>query len=163
MPLNNNAIFAGTLVFSIALVLSGSILFSSFEPEPTSSSPSDTVQTKPLRLLMVGLAQDMARINTGLWHEDYDLMEQGGAAIANHPKIPPEQIARIKKALGNEFKAFVQFDQTVHKTAAELAEAAADHDLPSVLDAYTRIRNGCVGCHPAYRDRLRSVLAPSSP
>jgi len=107
---------------------------------------------------MAGLAQDMARINTGIWYEDYDLMEQGGRAIADHPKIPPEQVAQIKRALGGEFTTFVQYDQTVHKTAVELAEAAADHDLADVLDAYTRIRNGCTGCHAAYRDRVRPVL-----
>lgn len=107
---------------------------------------------------MAGLAQDMARINTGIWYEDYDLMEQGGRAIADHPKIPSEQVAKIKRALDGEFPTFVQYDQTVHKTAVELTEAAADHDLADVLDAYTRIRNGCIGCHTAYRDRLRPVL-----
>jgi len=109
---------------------------------------------------MVGLAQDMSRITTGLWHEDFDLMRQGGAAIANHPKISPAQIAEIKEALGNEFKTFVQYDQTVHKTAAELAEAAAAHDLSGVLDAYRRVQNGCIGCHTAYRDLLRPAFSP---
>lgn len=143
-----------------AIVLGGA--FSLSLPAPATPSPpqQDTTQTKPLRLLMAGLAQDMERINTGIWYEDYDLMEQGGTAIANHPKIPPEQIGKIKSALGEEFTTFVQYDQTVHKTASELAEAAADEDLAAVLDAYTRIRNGCVGCHTAYRDRLRPVLTP---
>lgn len=109
---------------------------------------------------MVGLSQDMSRIATGLWHEDYDLMEQGGTAIANHPKIPPAQIADIKEALGNEFETFVQYDQTVHTSAVELAEAAAANDLSGVLDAYRRVQNGCIGCHTAYRDRLRPVLHP---
>lgn len=159
--MNTDQISLGVIIFGVVIALTGTTLFSSPAPasEPHPTLP-DTTQTKPLRLLMVGLAQDMARINTGLWHEDYDLMRQGGAAIANHPKIPPEQMAQIKKALGNEFNAFVQFDQTVHKTAAELAEAAADHDLSRVLDAYTRIRNGCMGCHTTYRDRLRPVLTP---
>jgi cytochrome c556 len=134
----------------------------SVSPSPAFSvSPTpDTVETKPLRLLMVGLAQDMDRINTGLWHEDFDLMRQGAAAIADHPKIPPEQMATIKMALENEAETFVQYDKTVHKTASELAEAAADDNLSRVLDAYTRLRDGCVGCHTAYRDRLRPVLAP---
>ncbi|MFB6231533.1 MAG: hypothetical protein ABEL04_10290 [Salinibacter sp.] len=51
-------------------------------PSPFTSldPPPDT--TKPLRPLMVGLAQDMDRIATGLWHEDYDLIEQGARNIA---------------------------------------------------------------------------------
>lgn len=145
---------------TLALVLAGSAQVPDWPSgaEPSATAP-DTMQTKQLRLLMAGLAQDMDRINTGIWHEDYDLIQQGGAAIANHPKIPPEQIAKIKEALGNEFKAFVQYDKTVHRTAAELAEAAANRNLSKVLGAYTRIRDGCVGCHTAYRERLRPVLS----
>lgn len=159
MRLTTHLPYLGAFVLG-AIVLGGA--FSLSMPAPATPSPpqQDTTQTKPLRLLMAGLAQDMARINTGIWYEDYDLMEQGGTAIANHPKIPPAQIAKIKKALGTEFKAFVQYDQTVHNTAVELAEAASDRNLTAVLDAYTRIRNGCTGCHTAYRDRLRPVLAP---
>ena len=160
--MNFDALSVGAITLGIALALMGTTLFSSPKPAPSPQPPPpDTTETKRLRLLMVGLAQDMARINTGLWHEDYDLMQQGGEAIANHPKIPPEQIAQIKKALGNEFKAFVQFDKDVHQTADELATAAAERNLSAVLEKYTRIRNGCVGCHTAYRDRLRPVLAPS--
>lgn len=148
------AIAAGTLI-----ALAMTLMASAPNPTPASGVAPDTTETKPLRLLMAGLAQDMDRINTGIWYEDYDLMQQGGEAIANHPRIPPEQIAKIKQALENEFEAFVQYDQTVHRTAVELAEAAADSNLSGVLDRYTRIRNGCVGCHTAYRDRLRPVLS----
>jgi len=134
-------------------------------PASSSSPPSipsaeDTIETKQLRLLMVGLAQDMDRINTGLWHEDYDMIYQGASAIAAHPKIPPEQVQKIKTALENEFQAFVRYDKTVHRTAVELAEAAKNSNLSRALDAHTRLRNGCIGCHTAYRDRLRPVLAP---
>jgi cytochrome c556 len=109
---------------------------------------------------MVGLAQDMDRINTGLWHEDYDLIYQGASAIAAHPKIPPEQLTKIKNALESEFQTFVRYDKTVHKTAAELADAASNGNLSRVLDAHTRLRDGCMGCHTAYRDRLRPVMSP---
>jgi cytochrome c556 len=116
------------------------------------------VDTKPLRLLMVGLAQDMSRINTGLWHEDYDLIRQGAANIANHPKIPPKQIAKIKKTLGTEFQNFVGFDKAVHSTSSELVSAAEARNWSGVLKKYDQIRDGCVGCHTAYRDRLQPVL-----
>jgi hypothetical protein len=45
---------------------------------------------------MVDLAQDMDRIATGLWHEDYDLIRQGAYNIAQPPKIPPSQLATLK-------------------------------------------------------------------
>ncbi|PEN12338.1 hypothetical protein CRI94_15065 [Longibacter salinarum] len=150
---------AGALCFGLLWSSAPAAPASSSSPFRSSTSV-DTVETKRLRLLMVGLAQDMDRISTGLWHEDYDLMQQGAAAIARHPKIPPEQMKKIKAALENEFQAFVQYDKTVHKTAAELAEAASNENLSRVLDAHTRLRNGCMGCHTAYRDRLRPVLTP---
>lgn len=149
------------LLFPLALLLvGGTLLYRSPSPAPAPTTPADTVDTKQLRLLMVGLAQDMARINTGLWHEDYDLIRQGAASIANHPKIPPAQITKIKGALGNEFQNFVRFDKIVHGKAKELVSAAEARDWSGVLTTYTQIRDGCLGCHTAYRERLRPVLAP---
>lgn len=109
---------------------------------------------------MAGLAQDMARVNTGIWHEDFDLVRQGASSIANHPRIAPDQLAKIKKALGQEFQNFVRFDKDVHGTATELVSAAEARDWSSVLSKYTELRDGCFGCHAAYRERLRPVLAP---
>lgn len=123
-----------------------------------SSTAADT--TKPLRPLMMGLAQDMDRISTGLWTEDYELIEEGGQSIADHPRIPPEQIAKIKEALGSEFQNFVGYDQSVHDTALDLVQAAQARDWSEVLDTHERLKRGCTGCHTAYRDRLRPVLRP---
>lgn len=154
-------------ILGILVLGGGVVLLSLSSPEAqgdvakrgTATAPPDTTETKNLRPLMVEIAQDMARINTGIWHEDYELIEEGGSSIANHPKIPRAQMARIKKALGTEFSAFVQFDKTVHQGAAELAEAASNENMSAVLDTYTEVRNGCIGCHTAYRDRVRQVLS----
>ena len=160
-PMTTTYRVAGSLVLS--LLLTGATLVSVGPPvaSTTPTAPADTVDTKPLRLLMVGLAQDMARIQTGLWHEEYDLIREGASSIANHPKIPPDQIAKIKNALGADFQNFVRYDKTVHKTATELVRAAEARDWSGVLSAHTQIRDGCVGCHTAYRDRLRPVLSSS--
>jgi len=124
---------------------------------PPSAAP-DT--TKPLRPLMVGLAQDMDRIATGLWHEEYDLIRQGARGIAQHPKIPPSQLAQIKQALGEQFQTFVQYDKRVHHTATELVSAAEARDWSGILDLHERLKRGCVSCHTAYRDTVRAVLQP---
>lgn len=93
-------------------------------PRPVAlRSAADTVDTKRLRLLMAGLAQDMAPINTGIWHEHFGLVEQGAASIANHPRISPDPIAKIKQTLDEEFQNFVRFDKAVHGTATELVSA----------------------------------------
>lgn len=150
----------GALAISLSLLLIGAPLLSSPRPAAPPAA-ADTIDTKRLRLLMVGLAQDMARINTGIWHEDFDLVQQGASSIANHPRIPPDQIAKIKKALGREFQNFVRFDKAVHGTATELVNAAEARDWSGVLTKQTELRDGCFGCHTAYRERLRPVLAPS--
>jgi len=152
--------FFSVLVLSCSLLLMGGALLSA--PRPTvSPTTADTVDTKRLRLLMVGLAQDMSRISTGLWHEDADLVQEGASSIANHPRIPPDQIAKIKKALGEEFENFVRYDKDGHDTATELVRAAEARDWSGMLTKQTELRDGCVGCHTAYRERLRPVLAPT--
>jgi hypothetical protein len=122
------------------------------------SAPPDS--TKPLRPLMVELAQDMDRIATGLWHKDYDLIEEGARSIAHHPKIDPAQLAKIKKALGKEIQGFVSMDKSVHSTSTELVQAAQAQDWSAVLDAHERLTRGCTSCHATYRERLRPVLRP---
>ncbi len=161
--MSTNHRFAGLLLLLGSLLVIGTTLMSAGPTGASTSSAAsaDTVETKRFRLLMVGLAQDMARINTGIWHEDYDLIREGASSIANHPKIPPDQIANIKKALGEDFQNFVRYDKAVHSTAVELVSAAEAREWSGVLSKYTEIRDGCVGCHTAYRDRLRSVLASS--
>lgn len=119
-------------------------------------APPDT--TKPLRPLMVGLAQDMDRISTGLWYEDYDLIEQGARGIAQHPKIPQRQIAQIEKILGEQFETFVKYDKAVHGTASELVSAAEAKDWSAVLHTHTMsysvvvwrvIRHSGINCDPS--------------
>ena len=129
-------------------------------PSPSSPLGPTPDTTKPLRPLMVGLAQDMDRIATGLWHEDYDLIEQGAHNIAQHPKIPPGQLATIKQALGRQFKTFVQYDKRVHHMATKLVDAAEARDWSAVLNHHEQLTRGCVTCHTAYRDTVRAVLHP---
>jgi len=146
---------AGSCVALVAVVLFASSPSSS---HPTPSVPADT--TKPLKPLMVGLAQDMDRIATGLWYEDYDLIRQGARSIAQHPKIPSTQITTIKDALGDQFPTFVQYDQTVHRAASRLVNAAEAKNWPAVLKTHDRLQKGCLTCHTAFRSQLRPVLTP---
>lgn len=118
----------------------------------------DSPQVRPLKYLMVALGQDMNRINDGLWHEDYEMIRNGAQAIAGHPRVPPEQMAAIREALDERFQQFVGFDQHVHGVAVELVDAAERRDLVDILNAYTRIQNGCTSCHTAFRDEVRAKL-----
>lgn len=110
---------------------------------------------------MVELAQDMDRIATGLWHEDYDLIEEGARSIANHPRIAPDQLAKIKKALGQQFQGFVSMDKSVHQSATELVTAAEARNWSEVLRLHEQLKRGCTSCHSAYRESLRPVISPT--
>lgn len=118
---------------------------------PVALGPAaDTVDTKRLRFLLAGLDQGMARISTGVWHEDFGLVEQGAASIANHPQISPDQIAKIKQVLSEEFQNFVRFGKTVHGTAPELVIAAEAREWFAMLNTYTGLPDGYFGCRRVY-------------
>lgn len=149
---------ARSLTLGLVLVLCGASMALS---DSSRGSVHDRVQadtTKPLRPLMVGLGQDTDRIATGIWYEEYDWIEEGARSIAQHPKISPVQIKKIKSVLGAEFEGFVACDKSVHNTARTLVKAARARDWSAVLDARRELQQGCMGCHTAYRDRLRPVL-----
>lgn len=155
MPIRSLLLTGGGL-FLLAVILLATAPSQAVEDDGV-HVPPDT--TKPLRPLMVGLAQDMDRISTGLWYRDYDWIEEGARGIAQHPKIPPNQIAKIKKTLGEQFETFVQYDKSVHQTATELVTAAEARDWSAVLDTHQELQRGCTGCHTAFREQLRPVLS----
>jgi hypothetical protein len=127
-------------------------------PQHADAHHAPSGEPRPLELLMVELGQDMQRLNEGIWRDDYVMIERGARAVADHPPIPPEQVALIRAALGPQFESFRQFDVLVHERAAEIAEAASSARMDRVLALYGQVQEGCVGCHAAYRDRTRAAL-----
>lgn len=151
-------------ILSIGAILIGTLIAVASGPmttggaDPAATAAPDTLQTRPLRFLMVGLGQDMSRISDGLWHEDYEMIREGARGVADHPRVTPEEMAAIKAALEGRFEAFVGFDRLVHDTAEELAGAAAARDMGRVLELHSRLQQGCVSCHAAFRDEVREAL-----
>ena len=149
---------------SIAIILMGMFIGVAARPwervphDGESSIPSDTLGTRPLRFIMVGLGQEMSRIGDGLWHEDYEMIGQAARLVADHPRVTAAEMAAIKTALGDRFQSFVAFDQFVHHTAVELDSAATALDTNRILDAYGRLQNGCVSCHATFRAEVRAAL-----
>lgn len=125
---------------------------------PRITSPTDTLHTRPLRYLMVGLGQEMSRINDGFWHEDYEMIADGAQGIADHARVTAEEMAAIKQALGDRFGSFVGFDQSVHLNATELVGAAENQDMRHVLEVHGRLQQGCISCHATFRDEVRAAL-----
>ena len=155
-----------TSSFIIAAVITAGLLggygLLSALSSPSPQEAPAAQESRELQTLMVELALDMERIDQGLWHEDYRMIEQGARAIAGHPKIPKEQMQLIKKALGSRFKQFVQFDKTVHQTATQVANAAANEQMSEVLENYRQLQQGCMACHAGFRAEVRSALYSST-
>lgn len=114
----------------------------------------------PLKEIMRGLDADLAGALGALWVEDAAGVAAAARRVADHPRVPPEEMARIQAALGEEFASFVGFDQAVHGAAVALAERAEGVAPPAeLLAGVARIQEGCVGCHTAFRPRVSAALA----
>lgn len=111
-------------------------------------------ETMELIPMMRLLLSDMYTINEGIYTEDYDLIEEGGSSIADHPAMTEEDKALIKKTLGEEFKQFVKYDMTVHHNADSIAIAATSKDMQEILKRYRIVQQGCVDCHTNYRAQI---------
>ena len=109
--------------------------------------------------IMLGLQEDMRRLDRGLWIESYDTVAAAARAVADHPTVPPEEFQRISSVLGDEMASFREMDRNVHDLAVEIEGHAQGGRLDGVLATGAELRRGCVDCHTAYRARLREGLA----
>ena len=156
--MRHNYLAIGIILIGTLIAVAAGPVTTTLEADLAAPVASDTLGTRPLRFLMVGLGQDMSRISDGLWHEDYEMIRQGARGVADHPRVMPKEMAAIKAALEGRFESFVGFDQLVHHTADELAEAAEMRDMQRVLDLQSRLQQGCISCHAAFRSEVRQAL-----
>ena len=110
-----------------------------------------------LRNIMLGLGDDMNEISRGLWLGDLAVVEAAASAIAGHPHVSETERVRIQGVLGAGFSDFVRADRVVHDAALRLAAAAAARSPASALGELADLQAGCVGCHQAFRERLRQA------
>ena len=115
-----------------------------------------TRDTLPLLLIMQNLEQNMAAVQAGIWRGNYDVIREAARAMADHAKIPPREIQRIRTALGEDgLKGFVAADQYWHQKATELARVAGKGDMNRIVDFTTELLQRCSSCHTDYRQPLR--------
>ena len=120
--------------------------------EPVHSSRD----TLPLLLIMQNLEQNMAAVQAGIWRGKYDVIREAARAMADHAKIPPREIQRIRTALGEDgLKGFVAADRYWHEKATELASVAGNEDMNRIVDLTTELLQRCSSCHTDYRQPLR--------
>ena len=117
-----------------------------------------TDESTTLQTIMQGLRDNLVEVADGLRTDDLELVERAATGIANHPRIPPEQIQLVARELGEEMPAFKQFDMLVHDLAVEIGAAARAGDKTATISKFQRMIDGCFGCHAAYKDRVAGVL-----
>lgn len=121
---------------------------------------ADTDSDTDLKKIMQDLQSDSALVVQGLLIDDFDTVADAAARIANHPRIPPEQVALVAAELGTEMPAFKQLDTLVHNLALSIGAAAQEGDSNSIAANYTRMLDGCLACHASYKQRVSEVLNP---
>ena len=112
-----------------------------------------------LKEIMQELRRNFLEVSDGFLLEDFDRVAEGARAIAEHPRIPPEQIERVANELGPEMPVFKNFDVQVHELSLEIYKAAQDSDRAAAIGAYHSMVAACFDCHAAYRERVAAALA----
>jgi hypothetical protein len=111
-----------------------------------------------LKAIMQELRQDFLDISDGFLLEDFDKVAEGALAIAEHPRIPPEQVQLVAEELGAEMPVFKNFDVQVHELSLELYKAAKERDRSAAVAAYQGMVQACFDCHSAFRERVAAAL-----
>lgn len=124
------------------------------------TTPGDATTLKEI---MQGLRNDLVTISDGLLVDDFGLIADGARGIAEHPRIPPDQVKLVVAELGAEMPAFKQMDTRVHELSLEIMSAAENEDRYAVYRSYQAMTEGCLACHAAYRERIGRILAADQP
>ena len=112
-----------------------------------------------LKTIMQDMRLNFLDISDGFLLDDFEKIADGALAIAEHPRIPPEQVQRVADELGAEMPVFKNFDVQVHELSLEIYKAAKERDRAAAVTAYQGMVAACFACHAAYRERVAAVLA----
>ncbi len=111
---------------------------------------------RPLLAIMMNLEQNMAALQAGIWRGDYQTINKAANALANHAKIPKQEIQKIETILGKDgLKNFVAADKYWHEKTKELAKKASNKDMEEIVNLTAEVFQRCAGCHMKYREPLR--------
>lgn len=123
---------------------------------PTVATTDDAMTLKEI---MQELRNNIVNISDGLLTDDFELVANGAAAIADHPQIPPAQVQLVAAELGPEMPVFKQLDTLVHDMSIEIKAAATAGGRDAAISSYQRMIEGCFACHRTYKERVAAVLS----
>ena len=135
-------------------LVASAMLCLSFLPAVSASGDAAT-----LKEIMQGLRNDFVRIGDGLLHDDFAEVAAGARGIAEHPRIPPDQVKRVATELGADMPEFKQMDKHVHDLSLRILSAAQSSDAEMALQSYLEMTEGCLACHSNYKERVAAILS----
>ncbi len=143
-------------IISSKIVLAASIGFLVISSAAYSDNTQTTKNIEPdnplqLRKIMQEMGRNMQVIVDGISREDWKLVAITAPLIANHPKPPLAERAKIIAFIGTDAPNFKNYDKKTHDTASVLAESAARGDSSAVLAEFSALQQSCLACHQAFR------------
>lgn len=112
-----------------------------------------------LKQIMQALRDDSVLLLNGLLVDDFDVVAEAAARVADHPEIPAKQIALVAAELGEEMGAFKQYDTLVHDFSLAIRSAALENNRNRAIANYQQMINSCLACHFSYRQRVADALS----
>lgn len=142
-------------------VLAGFIIMSS-SSEVFAESSTDISEPLVLRKIMQDMGKNMQAISEGISREDWKLVEINASLVADHPRPPMMEKARILSFVGANMSKFKGHDGKTHEAARELGEIASEEDGYGVIQAFMRLQNTCLACHQRFRKSFQAHFYKSS-
>lgn len=105
-----------------------------------------------LRQIMTDLGRDAQAITDGLSRGEYGLVEKAALRIADHPRPPLSERARLVAFVGADAPRFKKFDGETHDAATDVARAARKGDGQGAIGAFQRLQSTCLACHQVFRE-----------
>ncbi len=123
---------------------------------PVVSETSDT-ESEPLvlRKIMQEMGKEMGIIAEAVSREQWSQVADSAMKIADHPRPPMSERAKIMALLGKDMVRFKGYDTATHETARELAEAAAKSDADAIISTFATLQSSCLECHRNFRKPLQ--------
>lgn len=119
----------------------------------TAPSAEETLKT-----IMQELRSNFVEVSDGFLLGDFQKVADAALAIAEHPRIPPEQVDIVANELGADMAVFRNFDVQVHEWSLEMYKAANKPDRNAAVQAYHGMVAACFACHAAFRQRVADAL-----
>ncbi len=108
-----------------------------------------------LKAIMVELGESMSRIVEAISTDDFEAVEANALLIAEHERPPMEERKKIIGFLGDDAASFRSFDETVHAEAMKMNDAAKEMEMEAVVESFSRVLEGCTGCHRDFKARVK--------